>query len=122
LLAVRNQEEEVHMKEYSPEHALARMTASVPTPAEGRRQRYAIEDGRTLFAWLQAVWRQIEAEEALAYEDKLTIQVRLLDEAIPDLAQLYNPLRHTRRQLKGHLRTLRRLTSQPQFLMDHHFA
>jgi hypothetical protein len=94
------------MKEYNPEQALARMTASVPTPAEGLLQRYAFEGGRTLFAWLQAIWRQVETEEALAYEDKLTIQVRLLEEAIPDLERLSSTLRHTQRQLKRHLRTL----------------
>ena len=68
--------------------------------------RQALEGGRTFLTWLLAVWRQLEAEEALAYEDKLTTQVRLLEEAIPDLAQLYKTLRHTRRQLKRQLRTL----------------
>jgi hypothetical protein len=91
---------------YSLEQSLARMAALVPTPTEGILQRHALEGGRTLFTWLLAVWRQLEAEEALAYEDKLTMQVRLLEEAIPDLAQLCKTLRHTRRQLKRHLRTL----------------
>jgi hypothetical protein len=99
-------EEDIRIRGYILEQSLARMAASVPTPAEGVLPRHALEDGRTLFTWLQAVWRQLEAKEASAYEDKLTIQVRLLEEAIPDLAQLYKTLRHTRRQLKRQLRTL----------------
>jgi hypothetical protein len=94
------------MKGYTLEQSLARMAASVPTPAEGVLQRHALEGGRTLFTWLLAMWQQLEAEEALAYEDKLTIQVRLLEEAIPDLAQLCNTLGQTRRQLKRQLRVL----------------
>jgi hypothetical protein len=94
------------MRGYTLEQSLAHMAASVPTLAEGVLPRHALTAGRTLFTWLLAVWRQLEAEEALAYEDKLTTQVRLLEEAIPDLAQLYKTLRHTRRQLKRQLRTL----------------
>jgi hypothetical protein len=99
-------EEDIRMRGYTLEQSLARMAASLPTPAEGILPRHALEGGRTLFTWLLGVWRQLEAEDALAYEDKLATQVRLLEEAIPNLAQLYRTLRHTRRQLKRQLRTL----------------
>jgi hypothetical protein len=98
--------EDIRMKGYTLEQFLARMATSVQTSAEGVLQQHALEGGRSLFTGLLAVWRQLEAEEALAYEDKLTIQVRLLEEAIPHLAQLSKTLGHARRQLKRHLRTL----------------
>jgi hypothetical protein len=98
--------EDIRMRGDTLEQSLARIAASIPTPAEGVLQQHALEGGRTLFTGLLAVWQQLEAEEALAYEDKLTMQVRLLDEAILHLVQLYKTLGHTRRQLKRHLRTL----------------
>jgi hypothetical protein len=54
------------------------------------------------------VWCQLEAFEAMAYEQKVAAQVRTLDEATGSLWHLHKALVATRRQLERHQRDLHR--------------
>ena len=56
---------------------------------------------------LRGVWEQIENLDTLAYEDKVTAQVRTLEEATSCLWHLHHSLVATRRLLKRHQRSLR---------------
>jgi hypothetical protein len=55
---------------------------------------------------LLATWLQLDAHEALAYEDKVAAQVHLLEEATASLWDLHRMLVATRRRLQQHLRQL----------------
>src|SRR4030095_7586802 len=52
-------------------------------------------------------WEQIENLDTLAYEDKVTAQVRTLEEATSSLWHLHHSLVATRRLLDHHQRSLR---------------
>jgi hypothetical protein len=72
------------------------------------QQRLTLEWGQTLLNRLLATWLQLDAHEALAYEDKLAAQVRILEEATATLWDLLRTLAATRRQLHQHLQYVRR--------------
>jgi hypothetical protein len=56
---------------------------------------------------LRGLCEQIEILDTLAYEDKVTAQVRTLEEATSSLWHLHHSLVATRRLLKRHQRSLR---------------
>ena len=72
------------------------------------QHRLALEWGHIMFAKLLSVWMQIEARETLAYEDKVSAQVRVLDEAAASLWHLRKHLLQASRRLKQHRQHLRR--------------
>jgi hypothetical protein len=70
-------------------------------------QRLALEWGELMFAQLVRRWNYLEAQECCAYEDKVTAQVRMMEEATATLRRLHRMLVHMRRLLKQHQRELR---------------
>lgn len=65
-------------------------------------QRLALEWGQTLFGRMLQVWTQLERHERLSYEDKVRLQVRMLDDATASLWHLHKAFVGTRRLLKHH--------------------
>jgi hypothetical protein len=57
---------------------------------------------------LLKVWKHLEAQDALAYEDKVAAQMRILDEATSSLWHLHRALVRTNRTLKAHQQQLKR--------------
>lgn len=66
------------------------------------------EWGELVLGRLRQLWRRLEDHEALAYEDKVAAQVRLLQEATASLWHLHRALAATRRGLMRHQRSLQR--------------
>jgi hypothetical protein len=58
---------------------------------------------------LLKVWKQLEAHDAMAYEDKVAAQVHILDEATSSLWHLHKALVRTNRTLKAHQQQLKRI-------------
>jgi hypothetical protein len=107
LIATGVPDTEEEMKPHSPGQAIAKLTAAAAMQTEATHQRVAFEWGQTIFTELHRVWGQLEAEEALAYEDKVAAQVHVLEEATASLGQLCHTLGRTCRRLKRHLQSLR---------------
>jgi hypothetical protein len=82
-------------------------TIAATIQAEASGQRLLFEWGQYLIERLRGVWEQIENLDTLAYEDKVTAQVRTLEEATSCLWHLHHSLVATRRLLKRHQRSLR---------------
>ncbi len=97
------------MREQNTVHAIAELTEAVAVQTELANQRLALEWGQTVFSRLLQVWLQLEAHEALAYEDKVAAQVRVLDEATSSLWHLHKLLARTGRLLRGHRQHLKQL-------------
>ena len=89
------------------EHAIAELTEAAALQAEIAHQRLALEWGQMVFTHVVQLWNDIEAREALAYEDKVAAQARVLDEATRNLWRLHKMLAYTRRVLQQHRRHLR---------------
>jgi hypothetical protein len=53
------------------------------------------------------VWAELDAEETLAYEEKLATQVHVLDDAAASLRVLSHRLARTSHRYRRHLRSLR---------------
>lgn len=70
-------------------------------------QRLALEWGQLMFAQFVRQWNYLEAQECVAYEDKVTAQVRMMEEATATLWRLHRMLVHMRGLLKRHQRELR---------------
>jgi hypothetical protein len=99
--------EEVLIMLQTQPHAIADLVEAAILQEEFAQQRWALEWGELVFAQLTRVWNHLETHESLAYEDKVTAQIRLLDEAISTLRCLQKPLVPTRRLLKQHRQHLR---------------
>jgi len=69
-------------------------------------QRLALEWGQSLFGKLARAWMATEAHESFAYEDKVALQVHVLDEATASLWHLHKTFVGTRRLLQRHQRDL----------------
>ena len=95
------------MKQHGFEHAITELAEAAALQTEITQQRLALEWGQMLFWHAVRLWDAIEAHEALAYEDKVVAQVRMLDEASDSLRHLQKMLTHTRRTLQRHRRSLR---------------
>jgi hypothetical protein len=54
-------------------------------------------------------WHVLDTYEALAYEDKVAVQIRVLDEATNSLWHLHKRLLQANRMLKSHRKQLGRL-------------
>jgi hypothetical protein len=86
---------------------MVELTAAAMIQAEASGQRLLFEWGQNMMERLRGMWEQIEILDTLAYEDKVTAQVRTLEEATSSLWHLHHSLVATRRLLKRHQRSLR---------------
>ena len=86
---------------------MVELTAAAMIQAEAGGQRLLFEWGQNMMERLRGLWEQIEILDTLSYEDKVTAQVRALEEATSSLWHLHHSLVATRRLLKGHQRSLR---------------
>jgi hypothetical protein len=59
---------------------------------------------------LLRVWKQLEAQDGLAYEDKVAAQLHVLEEATSSLWHLHKALVRTNRTLKAHQQQLKQTT------------
>lgn len=103
---------EVDMPVQTGPHAVAHLVEAAVLQEEFARQRWALEWGELVFAELVRIWNHLESHESLAYEDKVTAQIRVLDEATSTLWRLHKPLAQTRRRLRRHRQDLRHLTAR----------
>jgi hypothetical protein len=88
-------------------HPVADLAEAVAIQAEVAHDRLALEWGHIVVTRLLKVWKQLEAHDGLAYEDKVTAQVRVLDEATSSLWHLHKALVRTSRTLKAHQQELK---------------
>jgi hypothetical protein len=95
------------MKQHDFELDIAELAEAAALQTEITHQRQALEWGQMVFTRAVQLWNDIEAHEALAYEDKVAAQVHMLDEAAGSLWHLHKLLAHTRRVLQQHRRHLR---------------
>jgi hypothetical protein len=86
---------------------MVELTAAAQIQAEAGNQRLLFEWGQHVMERLRGVWEHIENLDTLAYEDKVTAQVRTLEEATSSLWHLHHSLVATRRLLKDHQQYLR---------------
>jgi creatinine amidohydrolase/Fe(II)-dependent formamide hydrolase-like protein len=97
------------MEQQSVGQPLAELTEAVAIQAEVAHDRLALEWGHLVVTRLLKVWRQLEALDGLAYEDKVAAQVHVLDEATSSLWHLHKALVRTSRTLKAHQQQLKHL-------------
>jgi len=90
------------------EYPIAELVEAAALQTELAHQRLAIEWGHMMLTHAVQLWDQLGALEAVAYEDKVAAQVRMLDETTGSLWRLHKMLAHTRRVLQQHRRRLRR--------------
>lgn len=77
--------------------------------AEVAHDRLALEWGHLVVSRVLKLWKQIEAHESLAYEDKVSAQVRMMEEASSCLWHLHKALVRSRCTLKAHQQQLKHL-------------
>jgi hypothetical protein len=104
-------EEKIQMKELTTDQAIDELTEGVAIQAELVGHRLTLEWGQKLFTQLVSTWTTIEQCEGLAYEDKVAVQMRVLDEATGSLWHLHKRLLQANRILKCHRKQLGRLKS-----------
>jgi hypothetical protein len=97
------------MEQQSVGEVVADLTEAVAIQAEVAHDRLALEWGYIVVTRLLKVWKQLDTLDALAYEDKVAAQVRILDEATSSLWHLHKALIRTSRTLKGHQQQLKQL-------------
>ena len=95
------------MEQPSVGQTVADLTEAVAIQAEVAHDRLALEWGHIVVTRLLKVWKQLEAADALAYEDKVAAQVHILDEATSSLWHLHRALVRTGRTLKAHQQRLK---------------
>jgi hypothetical protein len=97
------------MEQQSAGQSVADLTEAVAVQAEVAHDRLALEWGHIVVNRLLKVWKQLEAPDTLAYEDKVAAQVRILDEATSSLWHLHKALVRTSRTLKAHQQQFKHL-------------
>jgi urease accessory protein UreE len=97
------------MEQQSVNQAVAELAEAIVVQAEVAHDRLALEWGQIVVTRLLKVWKQLEAPDVLAYEDKVAAQVRIIDEATSSLWHLHRALVRTSRTLKGHQQQLKQL-------------
>jgi hypothetical protein len=102
-------QEETLMKELTAEQALDELAEGAAIQAELVGHRMTLEWGQKLFTQLVTTWTALETYEGLAYEDKVAVQMRILDEATASLWHLHKRLLQASRMLKSHRKHLGRL-------------
>ena len=97
------------MREFTAEQAVDELAEGAAIQAELIGHRMTLEWGEKLFTQLVNTWMTLESSEALAYEDKVAVQMRVLDEATASLWHLHKRLLQANRMLKSHRKQLGRL-------------
>jgi hypothetical protein len=97
------------MEQLSVGQTVADLTEAVAVQAEVAHDRLALEWGHIVVARLLKMWKQLEAHDALAYEDKVAAQMLILDEATSSLWHLHKALVRTNRTLKAHQQQLKQI-------------
>jgi hypothetical protein len=100
---------EKDMEQGSVGQAVADLTEAIAIQAAVAHDRLALEWGHLVVTRLLKVWKQLEAHDALAYEDKVAAQVHILDEATSSLWHLHKALLRTSRTLKAHRQQFKQL-------------
>jgi hypothetical protein len=95
------------MEQLSLGQTVEDLAEAVAVQAEVAHDRLALEWGHIVVTRLLKVWKQLEASDALAYEDKVAAQVHVLEEATSSLWHLHKALVRTNRTLKAHRQQLR---------------
>ena len=98
------------MEHLSVGQTVADLSEAIAIQAEVAHDRLALEWGHIVVTRLLKVWRQLEAQDALAYEDKVAAQVHVLGEATSSLWHLHKALVRTNRALKAHQQQLKQTT------------
>jgi hypothetical protein len=93
-------------QEFKAEQAVDELAEGIAIQAELVSHRMALEWGHKLFTQLLHTWTALEAVESLAYEDKVTVQMRVLDEATGSLWHLHKRLLQANRMVKNHRKYL----------------
>jgi hypothetical protein len=109
IISPRDGEEKMPVKELTAEQAIDELAEGVAIQAELVGHRMTLEWGQKLFTQLVSTWTTLEQCEALAYEDKVAVQMRVLDEATASLWHLHKRLLQANRMLKTHRKHLGRL-------------
>jgi creatinine amidohydrolase/Fe(II)-dependent formamide hydrolase-like protein len=99
------------MEQLNASQTVANLTEAAAIQAEVAHDRLALEWGHIVVTRLLKVWRQLEAQDALAYEDKVAAQVHVLEEATSSLWHLHKALVRTNRTLKAHQQQLKQTGS-----------
>jgi hypothetical protein len=97
------------MREFTAEQAVDELAEGAAIQAELIGHRMTLEWGQKLFTQLVNTWMALESSEALAYEDKVAVQMQVLDEATASLWHLHKRLLQANRMLKSHRKQLGRL-------------
>jgi hypothetical protein len=97
------------MQEQDSGQAIAALAEATAIQAEIAHQRFALMWTQMIFDQLLKVWHRLEEHETLAYEDKVGVQLDLLQQASTNLWHFQRELAHTRRLLKDHQRQLKRV-------------
>jgi hypothetical protein len=95
------------MRQHGFDHAIAELVEAAAIKADITDHRLALEWSQALLTRAVQLWDDIEAHEALAYEDKIAAQINLLDQASGSLWHLQKTLSHNRRVLRRHRRHIR---------------
>ena len=98
------------MEHLSVGQTVADLSEAVAVQAAVGHDRLALEWGHIVVTRLLKVWKQLEAQDALAYEDKVAAQVHVLEEATSSLWHLHKALVRTNRTLKAHQQQLKQTT------------
>jgi hypothetical protein len=97
------------VKDLTAEQAIDELAEGEAIQAELVGHRMTLEWGQRLFSQLVNTWSVLDSYEALAYEDKVAVQMRVLDEATSSLWHLHKRLLQANRILKSHRKQLGRL-------------
>jgi hypothetical protein len=92
---------------HSPGQVVAELITAAVLQTETTHQHIVLAWGQALFAELGRVWAQLDIEDTLAYENKLAVQVHVLEDATASLELLSDALGGTCRRLKQHPQSLR---------------
>ena len=106
-VVTRGIETEDEMKVHHSGQTITELITAATMQTEAIQQRVVFAWGQALFTELYQVWTQLETEEAMAYEDKVTAQVHVLEDATASLEQLYSTMHRTSHRLKRHLQSMR---------------
>jgi len=99
------------MEEQGGREAMAGLAGATAIQTEVAHQRLAFMWAQMIFDQLLKIWSHIEDHETLAYEDKVGVQVGLLQQASTNLWRFQRELARTCRLLRDHQRQLKRLES-----------
>jgi hypothetical protein len=95
------------MAEHGAGEAMAALAEATAIQTEVAHQRRALLWAQMVFDQLLEVWDHIEDHETLAYEDKVKLQVDILQQASTNLWRFQRELARTCRLLRGHQRQIK---------------